>query len=250
MRSTVTVVVAVLATLGLACASGPELRDPQARIAAKRLAALPTQGKITVVGPEGGADADQELSTTVRKNVDDSINYLVHQHGGHVFGREATLSLEHYTEFENWSWHAMHQIIAERLGKAPAAHRSVAEWRFPGDLASWRPVLNSDFVLVSFILYTYRPPKFHPDAVLLAQINPYLAMGELLVKESQQPQEPPDSTSITGAGSRAIACVVAIDGGRIVWCNFIPNNSVTMQERPAAQSAVDVLLTDMLKLAD
>jgi hypothetical protein len=35
----------------------------------------------------------------------------------------------------------------------------------------------------------------------------------------------------------------------MVWCNFIPNNSVVMQERPAAQSAVDVLLGDMLKLA-
>ena len=239
MRAAVTVATAALATLGLACASGPELRDPQARIAAKRLAALPTQGKIMLVGPEASRDADQELSATVRGNVDDSINYRLHQHGGHVFGSAATSRLEHFTEFYNWSWRAMHEIIAERLGKAPAAHRSVAEWRFPGDLTSWRPVLNSDFVLVSFILYVYRPPEIHGPSVAAA--------ANRMVNEAD---EPADSTSLTGAGSRAIACVVAIDGGHIVWCNFIPNNSVMMQERPAAQSAVDVLLTDMLQLAD
>ena len=211
----------------------------RAHIAAKRLAALPTQGRIFVVGPQAGRDADADLSATVRTNVDDSINYLVHQHGGHVFGSAATAQLEHFTEFYNWSWRAMHEIVAERLGNVPAAHRSVAEWRFPGDLTSWRPVLNSDFVLVSFILYVWRPPGFHYP-------SPALAVGEI-IKESN---DPPDSTSITGASSRAIACVVAIDGGHIVWCNFIPNNSVTMQERPAAQSAVDVLLDDMLKLAD
>ncbi|HEY4393163.1 MAG TPA: hypothetical protein VGP64_03830 [Polyangia bacterium] len=239
MRAGVTIVTALVATLDLACVSGPQLRDPQARIAAKRLAALPTQGRIFVVGPRGGRDADKELSATVRKNVDDSINYRVHQHGGHVFGNAATAKLEHFIEFHNWSWRAMHEIVAERLGKVPAAHRSVAEWRFPGDLKSWRPVLSSDFLLVSFVLYVWRPPELQWPSLAVA-----------IAEMAKESKDPPDSMSITGAGSRMIACVVAIDDGHIVWCNFIPNNSVTMQERPAAQSAVDVLLSDMLRLAD
>jgi len=239
MRSAATIAMTVMATLGLACASGPQLRDPQARIAAKRLAALPTQGRIFLVGPKAGRDTVQELDETVRQNVDDSINYRLHEHGGRAFAGAATAQLEHFAEFYHWSWGAMHDIMAERLGDVPAAHESVTEWRFPRDLRSWRPVLNSDFVLVSFILYVYRPPEIHFR-------TPASAFGELM----EQSKDPPDSTSLTGGGSRAIACVVALDGGRIVWCNFIPNNNVKMQERPAAQSAVDLLLTDMLKLAD
>ena len=230
---------ALLAPLALACATRPELRDPQWRIAAKRLAALPTQGRIFVVGPKAGSDADEELSSTVRQNVDDSINYRVHQHGGRAFGSAATAQLEHFTDFYHWSWGAMHEIMAERLGNVPAAHESVSEWRFPRDLRSWRTVLNSDFVIVSFILYVYRPPEIHFR-------TPAMAFGELM----EQSKDPPDSMSLTGGGSRAIACVVELDRGHIVWCNFIPNNSVNMQERPAAQAAVDLLLVDMLKLAD
>ena len=240
MRFAATIVLAVTTTVGLACAaSGPELRDPQARIAAKRLAALPTQGRIFLVGPKADRDADQELDETVRQNVDDSINYRLHEHGGRAFAGAATAQLEHFAEFHHWSWGAMHDIMAERLGDVPAAHKSVTEWRFPRDVRSWRPVLNSDFVLVSFILYVYRPPEIHFR-------TPAMAVGEMMA----QSNDPPDSMSLTGGGSRVIACVVALDGGRIVWCNFIPNNSVRMQERPAAQSAVDVLLKDMLKLAD
>jgi hypothetical protein len=232
MQARATVATTVLAALGLACTTGPELRDPRARIATTRLAALPTQAKAYVVGPRGRRISDEAFSQTVRGNVDDSINYLVHQHGGHVFGSAATARLDHFNEFYHWSWDALNEIMAERLGKESATHRSVAEWRFPRDITSWRPVLNADFALVSFFLYAYQGDDLHWPRIDLER-----AMVD-------------DTTSLTGAGSRAIACIVALDGGQMVWCNFIPNNSVRMQERPAAQSAVDVLLGDMLKLAD
>jgi hypothetical protein len=223
---------AVLATMLLSCATGPELRDPRVRIAATRLAALPAQGQIFVVGSRGRKISDAALSGAVLGNVNDSISYLLHQHGARSFGSAATARLDRFSEFFHWSWGAMNEIMAERLGNEPAIHRSVAEWRFRHDITSWRPVLDADFVLVSFILYAAPGGGLHGPGVDLER------------------SMTADSLSLTGAGSRAIACVVALDSGQIVWCNFIPNNSVTMQERPAAQSAVDVLLGDMLKLGD
>ena len=219
-------------TMLIACTTGPELRDPHVRIAAPRLAALPTQGQVFVVGPRGRKISDEELSGAVLRNVNDSINYRLQQHGGRSFGSAATARLDHFSEFYHWSWAAMNEIMAERLGNAPAIHRSVADWRFPRDITSWRPALNAEFVLVSFIFYADPGTGLHGPRVDLER-----SMAT-------------DSLSLTGAGSRAIACVVALDGGYMVWCNFIPNNSVRMQERSAAQSAVDVLLDDMLKLAD
>lgn len=223
---------AVLATMLLSCTTGPELRDPRVRIAATRLAALPAQGQIFVVGPRGRKISDEELSGAVLGNVNDSINYLLHQHGGRSFGSAATARLDHFSEFYHWSWAAMNEIMAERLGNEPASHRSVAEWRFPRDITSWRPVLNAELVLVSFVLYADPGTGLHGPSVDLER------------------SMTADSLSLTGAGSRAIACIVALDSGHMVWCNFIPSNSVMMQERPAAQSAVDVLLGDMLRLAD
>jgi len=232
MHSRGKVAASVLATMLLSCTTGPELRDPRARVAATRLVALPAQGQIFVVGPRGRKISDAVLSRVVLENVNDSINYLLHQHGGRSFGSAATARLEHFTEFYHWSWDAMNEIMAERLGNEPANHRSVAEWRFPRDIASWRPVLNAEFVLVSFILYADPGQGLNGPSVDLER------------------SMTPDALSLTGAGSRAIACVVAVDSGHMVWCNFIPNNSVRMQERSAAQSAVEVLLGDMLKLAD
>ena len=223
--------VAVLAAVFLSCTTGPELRDPRVRIAAARLAALPAQGQIFVVGPRGRKISDQELSGAVLGNVNDSINYRLQQHGGRSFGSAATARLERFTEFYHWSWDAMNEIMAERLGNEPAIHRSVVDWRFPHDITSWRHVLDAEFVLVSFFFYADPGQGLHGPAVDLER-----SMA-------------PDALSLTGAGSRAIACVVALESGHMVWCNFIPNNSVVMQERPAAQSAVDVLLGDMLKLA-
>jgi hypothetical protein len=232
MRGRATIAAVTLATLDLACATGPALRDPQAHIAATRLAALPAALDVFVWGREGRRLSDRELTETVRGNVDESINYRLRSHGGRSFGSAATSRLEHFTDFYRWSLRTMHEIMAERLGDAPAAHRSVAEWRFPAALSSWRTALNADFVLVSFILYGDPGQGFSP-----ARSDPARGMAI-------------EGSGLTGSGSRAIACVVALDGGRVVWCNFIPNNSVNMQQRAAAQSTVDVLLEEMLQLAD
>ena len=220
-----------LAALSLACATGPALRDLQARIAPARLAALPTQVDAFTWGPGGRHVGDHELTEIVRRNVDDSINYRLLPQGGRMFASAATARLDQFAAFYHWSWRAMHEIMAERLGQEPATHRSVAEWRFAGSISSWQPMLKADFVLVSFVLYGTRGRDFGAAA---ADVERSVAA---------------EGSGLTGSGSRAIACIVALNDGRVVWCNFIPNNSVAMEERPAAQSAVDVLLGDVLPLA-
>jgi hypothetical protein len=209
--------VAVLATLGLACAHGPSLRDPQAAITPARLAGLPTQVNVFIWLKGGARGYDEELSSAVRENVDDSFNYALKQRGGRAFASAGTSRLDHYAEFYRWTGRAMKEILAESTGDSPGAHRSVTEWRYTGDLAAWQPVLNADFVLVSFFHYSKR------------------GRGSVAA----------DAAGLTGSGSRAIACVVALQNGRVVWCNYIPNNSVAMEERGPAQSAVDYLLTGL-----
>jgi hypothetical protein len=228
VRGRLAMTVAALVTLSLACVTGPALRDPQARIAPARLAALPTQVDAFTWGAQGQRVGDHELTETVRRNVDDSINYRLLQHGGRTFASAATARLDQFAAFYHWSWRAMHEIMAERSGQQPTTHRSVAEWKFPREITSWQSALKADFVLVSFVLYGTRGADFCSDRSV-----PFCGTAA-------------EGSGLTGSGSRAIACIVALNDGRVVWCNFIPNNSVAMQERPAAQSAVDVLLGDLL----
>jgi hypothetical protein len=65
-----------------ACAHGPALRDPQAKMATARLAGLPTQVNVFVWLAKGRRGGDGELSVTVQENVDDSVGYALSQHGG------------------------------------------------------------------------------------------------------------------------------------------------------------------------
>lgn len=217
MRTRPTIAVMLLATLGLACAHGPSLRDPQVLIAPARVAGLPTQVNVFVWLKGGVRGYDDDVTGDVQQNVDDSFNYALRQRGGRTFASAGTSRLVHYADFYRWSGLALKQILAELVGDYAAAHHSVTEWRYPGDLTAWRPVLNADFVLVSFFHYGKR------------------VEGSMVA----------DAAGLTGAGSRAIACVVALQSGRVVWCNYIPNNSVAMEERGRAQSAVDYLITGL-----
>ena len=134
----------------------------------------------------------QEEVAAVR-NVDNSIEQRLRPHGGRSVTAEALNGLPYASLFHDWTTKTLKQIMMERLGRAEATHQSVAEWRYNQSLTAWREELEADFVLVSMYM-DGRNTAGRSIAVAFAG-------GSF-------------------AARRAIACVVRMEDGRVVWCNF------------------------------
>jgi hypothetical protein len=217
-RSLLLPLLIVLAALA-SCATPPRMEDPGVRVIPARLAAFPSLGQSFMLDVAKDATVDTDQSIDTRKNVDDAINFRVAAHGGRSFLARTVAQLEHATEFSHWSRRMLNQVILERVDKDVPRHRSVADWAFPGSLASWRTTLSADFVLVS---------QFYEgtETVGRAALSTF-AGGDR-------------------AARRAIACVVQLEDGRVVWCKFVGRFYSDLRTRAGAQELVDKLLDKML----
>jgi hypothetical protein len=204
-----------LIVAGTGCATLPAMSDPSVQIVPGRLAAFPSYGGSFLLG-FAGPTFQGDQSVDARKNVDDAINYRLARSGGHSFLPGTVAALEHATEFFHWSHRMLSDVTLERVGSREREHRhrSVADWRFPRNLASWRTTLSADFVLVSMFYEG-------TDTVARAAM-PGFAGGK--------------------AARRAISCVVQLDDGRVVWCQLVERFYSDLGSRAGAQELVDKLL--------
>ena len=115
----------------------------------------------------------------------------------------------------------MSDVMNERLGLSPAQHNSVGEWRYGPGLATWRERLGADYLLVSQFL---DGRNITGQRVIVASGGGYLAVR------------------------RAIACVVRMEDGQVVWCHLIRFNT-RVEKRPGAQALANALLFDLLGTA-
>ena len=198
--------------------AGPSM-SVGARIRSSRLAAVPAGGEIFALDADGGFVPRDELAARAAQNINDSINYRLHVHGARMFSWEDVRKLPNAHSFDEWSTQSMREIIRELLGKSQHAHASVADFRFPGDLGIWRRDLAADYLLISYF------------------INGYDARAR-------------SWTAAEHAARRALACVVDLSDGRIVWCRFSDNTSDLVRSRDLAQEVVDQLLEAMLARGD
>lgn len=201
-----------VSALALAGCATPAMQYPGIEVVPQRLAAFPSDGVEWTYDFSGTRMVDREGSVTAQKNVDDSINYRLRRRGGHSFRADALDRVEQGRAFYGWVIDAMSEIMAERLGLSKQRHTTVGDWRFSGGLESWRGPLDADFVLVSMFIDGHNTP------------------GRAL------------AVSLAGgwrAAQRAIFCVVHLESGRIVWCNFDGAINRDLRMRAQAQEEVD-----------
>jgi hypothetical protein len=201
------------------CAPLPRMEDPGVRIVPARLAAFPSLGLTFMLNVAKDPTVDTDHTIDTRKNVDDAINYRVASHGGRSFLARTVAQLEHATEFSHWSRRTLYQVIHERIEEKGPHHRSVTDWSFPESLESWRTSLSADFVLIS---------QFYDGTDTLGRAALATFAGA------------------PTAARRAIACVVRLEDGRVVWCRYVERFYSDLSSRAGAQELVDKLLGKML----
>jgi hypothetical protein len=201
----------------MGCAT-PAMRDPSVKVVPERLAAVPTEGVVWEFDSNGKRTISEQGTVAAIKNLDESISYRLWLQGGHSIGTDAFEGFKWAVPFREWSRRMMREIMSERLGHANTKHESVTEWRYGPALASWRDRLGADFLLVSLFL----------DGRNTTGRNVLVVLG-----------------GGTLAARRAMACIVRLEDGRVVWCNLIEFRWL-LEQRAGAQGLADSLLKELL----
>jgi len=205
----------VLGAIG--CAT-PAMRAPGVQVVPSRVVALPTDGIVWEMDFDGERTLFKDKSEAAVENFDDSIAHRLSLQGGRSVGPEDLKSWPWATPFREWSARMMSEIMTERLGHSLVQHESVAEWRYGRALATWRDRLAADYLLVSLF--------FDGRNTAGRTISVTFGGGYL-------------------AARRAMACVVRMEDGRVVWCNLI-QFSARLDQRRGAQAVANSLLGDLL----
>ncbi|HTB57836.1 MAG TPA: hypothetical protein VLC06_08180 [Polyangia bacterium] len=135
--------------------------------------------------------------------------------------RSRAIALARLRDFVEWSARSMEEIILELLGKSQQDHASVAEFKYRGDLRIWSRSLAADYLLISYF------------------VNGYDTRARATSR-----------TATEHAARRALACIVDLGDGRIVWCRFTDAQTDFVLSRDGAQEVVDRLLDAMLARGD
>jgi hypothetical protein len=210
-------VIAALVWGAIGCAT-PAMRAPGVTVVPGRVVALPTDGVVWEMDVDGRRTRFKDASEAAVQNFNDSIAYRLGLHGGHSVAPELLKSWPWATPFGAWSARMMSEIMTERLGRAFVQHESVTDWRYGRALAPWRDRLGADYLLVS----TFSEGRNTAGRAL--------------------------SVALTGgylAARRAMACVVRLEDGWVVWCNMI-DLVAPLEQRSGAQAVADTLLTGLL----
>jgi hypothetical protein len=213
-------VMTLAAAVAVAGCAGPSL-SVGARIPSSRLAAIPAIGETFSLDADGTFIPRDELAGRAAQSINDSINYRLHLHGARMFSWEDVRKLPNAHAFEEWSTHSMREIILEVVGKSQQEHASVADFRYRGDLGIWRRDLAADYLLISYFINGY----------------------DTRARASSW-------TTSEQAARRALACIVDLSDGRIVWCRFTDRTTESVFTRGGAQEVVDRLLEAMLARGD
>jgi hypothetical protein len=117
-------------------------------------------------------------------------------------------------DFRHWASRALQEIAGKVAGTRPSPNRSVADWRFPERLTTWRAALGKDFALVVLLVDAYETGP--TDAASAASAH----------------------TETTQTG---VACLVSLEDGRLVRCETSPRKFGDLRSRDAARAAVGEL---------
>ena len=205
-----------IALCGLAaCAPAFSTRTAGVRIAPGRLAVGPAIVSVVEFDGSGKLAPRPDWAADAAQNVDAAVAARVTANGGRTFvAADVAHTDVTYGDFRRWSSGALQEIAGQLDGSRASAHRSVADWRYPQSLPTWRAALAADFVLAVLFVDAYEPA---------GQAAPAAAGGEPAAARYR-------------AAQTGIACVVDLSDGRIVWCETARAGSAISgrPKRPAA----------------
>jgi hypothetical protein len=202
-----------------ACSATFATKVPGVQILPSRLAAGPANVAIFEFGGDGKLTPRPDWTRAAAKQVDAAVGGRVAGNGGRVFVAEDVAHTDvGYGDFRHWSNAALQEVAATVAGTRASTHRSVAEWRFPNSLATWRAALGVDFVLV------------------VGFVDAHETSG---ITSSN-----PTTTVAYHADQTGIACVVDLSDGRLVWCETLRTFG-NLRTPEAARDAVGELVKEL-----
>jgi len=210
----------VLAWAAAGCGPAFLLRAADAPKDCGRIAAGPALVSVVEFDPSGGLKPRSDWTYDASQNVDAALAARVKHGGGRTFVAADVAHTDVTSDdFRHWGSRTLQEIAAAIAKKQPPARQSVADWRFPESLTTWRAALGSDFALILLFVDAYEPAAPAGTA-------------------------PSSSTSTRyDPAQTGIACLVQFNDSRIVACATSPRRFGDLRTGESARDAVDDLVT-------
>jgi hypothetical protein len=195
-----------------------------------RIAALPAFTRASELDADDNRKTLDQWTAAMSARLNGEVARWVVGSGGHTFAESDTMMVPvTYRKFRKWTARSLMEIAAQKTGRANFERNSVDEWRFEGNLASVRQMVDADFALVSM---------FQDGRSTGGRVAYHIFMGPLASAVRNQRHE--IFWRQVGA-----ACLVDLNDGRMVWCNAKADAWGDLAVPATAESAVGQLLTNL-----
>ena len=212
-----------------ACAPTFSTRIAGVGIVPGRIAVGPAIVSVVEFDGNGNLAPRADWAATAAQNVDGAVAARVIANGGRTFVAEDVAHTDvTYGDFRHWSSGALQEIAGKLTGSRASDNRSVADWRYPVSLATWRAALAADFVLAVLFADAYEPAD---------QATPAAGAGD-------------SASARYRAAQTGIACTVDLSDGRIVWCETVRAAFGDLRTPEAARRAVGAIVAELYPRGD
>ena len=205
----------ILVWAAAGCGSGFALSVPGAPKDCRRIAAGPAVVSVFEFEASGGLKQRADWTYDASQSVDAAVAARVKRGGGRTFVAADVAHTDVTSDdFRHWGSAALQEIAGTIAKTRSSAHQSVADWRFPQSLSTWRAALGADFVLILLFVDAYEPAA---------------------------PAGGSSSATSTryDAAQTGIACLVDTSDGRVVACGTSPRRFGDLRTSEAARDAVE-----------
>lgn len=203
-------------TAAAGCGPGFRLSVPGAPKDCRRIAAGPAVVSVFESDANGGLKQRADWTYDASRNVDAAVAARVRRGGGRTIAPADVAHTDVTSDdFRHWGSTTLQDIAGAITKTRPSAHQSVADWRFPQSLATWRAALQSDFGLLVLLIDAY---------------------------EVAGPESSSSTSSRYDTAQTGIACLVDFSDGRIVACNPAARRFGDLRTGESARDAVEDLV--------
>jgi len=182
----------------------------------RRIAAGPAVVSVFEFEASGSLKQRDDWTYDAGRNVDAAVAARVKRGGGRTFVAADVAHTDVTSDdFRHWGSGALQEIGGTIARTRSSAHQSVADWRFPQSLSTWRAALGADFVLI------------------LLFVDAYEVVAPATAGSSSS------TSSRYDAAQTGIACLVDTNDGRIVACGTSTRRFGDLRTAEAARDAVE-----------
>jgi hypothetical protein len=212
----VRVLAVIVAWAAAGCGSGFALSVPGAPKDCRRIAAGPAVVSVFEFEASGRLKQRADWAYDASQNVDAAVVARVKRGGGRTFVSADVAHTDVTSDdFRHWASASLQEIAGTIAKTRSSAHQSVADWRFPQSLSTWRAALGADSVLILLFVDAYEPAA--PAAT-----------GSSSATSSRY-----------DAAQTGIACLVDTSDSRVVACGTSTRRFGDLRTGESARDAVE-----------